>query len=87
MSGLERFEEWARTARGEDAPRPDVSASVLRRLAVERAFPELTPPWWGLAGASACAAALCVVWGLDDWNSLFGDCYSWIQDFSQWSFL
>jgi hypothetical protein len=87
MNELERFEEWAKTARGETVPRPDVAASVVRRLEEERAFPGLTQSWWGLAGASACAAALCAVWGLDAWNSLFGDCYAWIQDFSHWSIL
>lgn len=87
MSGLESFKEWARAAREEKGPKPEVSAAVLDRLAAEGAAAETHAGLWGLAGASAFAAVLCAAWGLDAWGVLLGDWYGWTQDFGPWSYL
>ncbi|MBI5244757.1 MAG: hypothetical protein HY922_13895 [Elusimicrobia bacterium] len=85
MSELERFQRWAGLARLEQPPKPDVAPAVLERLRETVVFPEAaTAGMWLFAAASACAAAVCAVFGYDSWLTLLGDWYGWVQDFAPW---
>lgn len=71
MRRLEEFGELTRRAQREEAPTPDVSAAVRRRVQVLRQV-EAGPMRLPFAFAGACAVAACVFGylGLQAWASL-----------------
>lgn len=71
MTGMERFDRWARLARREAAPAPDVAAAVLeriRRVAAPEPGPGLVG--WILGSATAAAALWVGSAGLSAWLKL-----------------
>ena len=79
----ETFEDWAKAAANEEAPRPDVASAVLTRLRE----PEPAPAAWPWASVTGCAAAFFAVWLYQDWLAFLGDWYGCLVDFDDWSLL
>ena len=71
MNGdLKRFKRWAAVARQEPVPPLDVSARVLRDLVRPPRQAVVELPWVVMAGLSAAAAAVVMLWGLESWRVL-----------------
>ena len=70
MSDMERFQRWARRAREEGAPGPDVVPAVMARLRRMPALDAPPPPrtlLWALSGAAGCVATVCAALGYQAW--------------------
>ena len=89
MSGMERFEQWARRARADRAPQPDVTGAVLREVALAetaraRAARRLA---LGFSTAAACAALACALVGHAAWTTLDNPLRGWLSDLANWGTL
>jgi hypothetical protein len=81
------LKDWMARARDESPPRPDVADAVLRRLRTERAVEvERAIPAWPVAVA-ACAALVCVVFGISAWSSLTDPLGSWLGELTSWGMI
>ena len=89
MSGMERFEQWARRARADLGPQPDVTDAVLREVARAetaraRAARRLV---LGFSTAAACAAVVCALLGHAAWTTLDNPLRGWLGDLANWGTL
>jgi hypothetical protein len=93
MADMRRFEQWARRARNEAAPQPEVVHAVMGRLrhasaqsaTANAARPDL---WlWLFSAASGCAAVVCAALGYGAWVAMGEPWASWLQDLLDWGIL
>jgi len=88
MKREQPLKDWMARARDDQAPRPDVADAVLRRLRqAERigAAARAVPAWPALV--AACAALVCVVFGVSAWSSLTDPLESWLGELTSWGMI
>lgn len=90
---LEQFADLAVRARQEQAPVPEVSAAVLRRIREEKApafrtsvlaVPANAWPLWGMAAGLLAVGVLMALNSFVLWSDWNGSVYAWVADFSSW---
>jgi len=87
MNGMDRFERWARSARREEPPRPDVVRAVMGRLERPAAAPAPRRLLWAMCGAAACAALACAALGLQAWAEMQDPLRAWLTGLADWGTL
>lgn len=89
---LEQFADLAARARQEQAPVPEVSAAVLRRIrqgvpalrTPALAIPANAWPLWGMAAGLLAVGVLMALNSFVQWSDWNGSVYAWVADFSSW---
>lgn len=88
MTGeMKDFEAWAKLARTEAAPEPDVERAVMRGLSLEEEPDPAAAGLWTFAAAAAAAACAFAVTGYGLLESMLGEWYGWFGEFTSWGML
>ena len=88
MNEMNQFDRWAQRARWESAPRPDVSARVLRRLQGSQPAAAPLNGWFvGFAAATAAATLACAWVGYAAWMELAAPWQGWLPELSGWGII
>jgi len=86
MDGAKQFEKWAKRAREDQGPTPDVTARVMRTLARPApTYPEERVwPGWVASAVLVAATLICVVLGAEAWEAIGEPLGEWTQVASEW---
>ena len=87
MGSVDKFGRWAKRAREEPAPEPYVAETVMRRLSEAQPQTGTWLPVWLLSGATACAAVIFAVLGVQAWVAVSDPFGTWMQDLATWGVL